>query len=289
MPSECPGFPNHRPAKSQCCRTKPQSLRPEVADQLGVSDRTVYNWIREKRISALKIGRPLRIRQSELERFVAANSTTAADDQPEFCDPDAQAFQTPGRHLAMRASEPEPRERAAQRLLEAKSAWAQTMTGHKMAPPDADFSSRLRTLALAPQAGRHACEEADRAGLLWRPIPGAQGAQPLYELRTGTGRRGPAELWDRFDAAVQTLNHAITGTNVVGVARAFGELSSAAAALADAVDAEEQEPAAKEVRWQAVQPLAPEVPFAPCIKPRHGFGTARSNSATSPQGAVKTL
>ena len=37
-------------------------------------------------------------RQSELERFVAANSTTAADDQAEFWeDPDAQAFQTPGR------------------------------------------------------------------------------------------------------------------------------------------------------------------------------------------------
>ena len=70
----------------------------EVAEQLGVSDQTVYNWIREKRIAALKMGRLLRIRQSELERFVAANSTTAAGDQAEFWeDPDAQAFQTPGR------------------------------------------------------------------------------------------------------------------------------------------------------------------------------------------------
>jgi excisionase family DNA binding protein len=69
-----------------------------VAEQLGVSDQTVYNWIREKRIGALKMGRLLRIRQSELERFVAANSTTAGDDQAEFWeDPDAQAFQAPGR------------------------------------------------------------------------------------------------------------------------------------------------------------------------------------------------
>jgi excisionase family DNA binding protein len=70
----------------------------EVAEQLGVSDQTVYNWIREKRIGALKMGRLLRIRQSELERFVAANSTTAGEDQAEFWDdPDAQSFQSPGR------------------------------------------------------------------------------------------------------------------------------------------------------------------------------------------------
>ena len=152
----------------------------------------------------------------------------------------------------MSASEPDPTERAAQRLAEAKRAWGQAMTAHKLAPPDPGFASRLRTLALAAQAERDACEEADRAGLLWRPIPGAQGAQPPYELRAGTGRRGPAELWDRFDAAVQNLNHAIAGTNVVGVASAFGELASAAGALADAVEAEDQEALSEQLRREAV-------------------------------------
>src|SRR5437588_12836904 len=103
----------------------------------------------------------------------------------------------------MSASEPDPRERAAQRLAEAKTAWGQAMTAHKMAPPDAGFAARLRSLSAAAQAEREACEEANRAGLLWRPIPGAQTAQPPYELRAGTGRRGPAELWERFDTAVQ--------------------------------------------------------------------------------------
>jgi hypothetical protein len=147
---------------------------------------------------------------------------------------------------------PDPRARAAQRLQQAKAAWGPAMTAHKMAPPDAGFASRLRTLALAAQAEREACEEADQAGLLWRPIPGAQGAQPPYELRPGTGRRGPAELWDRFDAAVQNLNHAIAGTNVVGVASAFAELASTAAALADAVEGEDQGAAAEKLRRQAV-------------------------------------
>jgi hypothetical protein len=152
----------------------------------------------------------------------------------------------------MSASEPDAREQAAQRLQQAKAAWGQAMTAHKMAPPDTGFASRLRTLALAAQAEREACEEADRAGLLWRPIPGAQGAQPPYELRPGTGRRGPADLWERFDAAVQNLNHAIAGTNVRGVASSFGELASAAGALADAVEAEDQEAAAEALRRHAV-------------------------------------
>lgn len=152
----------------------------------------------------------------------------------------------------MSASESDPRENAAQRLQQAKAAWGQAMTAHKMAPPDAGFSSRLRSLARAAQAEREACEEADRAGLLWRPIPGAQGAQPPYELRPGTGRRGPTELWGRFDAAVLNLNHAIAGTNVLGVARAFDELAAAADALADAVETEDQENAAEQLRRQAV-------------------------------------
>ena len=124
------------------------------------------------------------------------------------------------------------------------------MTSHKL-PPDAGFAARLRTLASAAEKERAACDEAQRAGLLWRPIPGAQGAQPPYELRPGTGRRGPAEVWERFDTAVESLNHAITGTNVAGVARAFGALASASGALSDAVEAEDREFLAEQQR-QAV-------------------------------------
>ncbi len=98
---------------------------------------------------------------------------------------------------------PDPRERAIQRLRVAQSAWGEAMTAHKLAPPDLGFAARLRSLAAAAEREREACEEADRAGLLWRPIPGAQGAQPPNELRPGTGRRGPRSLWERFDDAVR--------------------------------------------------------------------------------------
>ena len=74
---------------------------------------------------------------------------------------------------------------------------------------------------------------------MWRPIPGADTAEPPYELRSGTGRRGPAELWARFDETVASLNRAITGSNSATVADAFGDLAEAAGALADAVTAED--------------------------------------------------
>ena len=125
-------------------------------------------------------------------------------------------------------------------VRQAANAWAEAMQAHKLAPPDADFAARVRSLAEAAAHEQVAWEHAHAAGLLWRPVPGAERAQPPYELRPGTGRRGPEDLWSRFDAAVAALNSAITGSSSALVADAFGELSEAARALADAVAAEDE-------------------------------------------------
>ena len=93
-------------------------------------------------------------------------------------------------------------------VRQAGSDWAGAMRAHKLAPPDADFASRLRSLGEAAAREQVAWEHAHSAGLLWRPVPGAESAQPPYELRPGTGRRGPEPLWERFDQAVATLNSA---------------------------------------------------------------------------------
>lgn len=126
----------------------------------------------------------------------------------------------------------------------AGNGWADAMRAHKLAPPDLGFAGRLRALADAAASEQLAWEHAHAAGLQWRPIPGAEGAEPPYELRPGTGRRGPADLWSRFDAAVAALNRAISGSDGAAVADAFGELSEASANLADAV-AREDEAAAR--------------------------------------------
>lgn len=124
-------------------------------------------------------------------------------------------------------------------VREAGAGWAQAMRSHKLAPPDAGFAQRLKALAEAAANEQVALEHAHAAGLLWRPVPGAENAEPPYELRPGTGRRGPAELWPRFDEAVRTLNRAITGSDAAAVADAFGEMAAAAGSLAEAVAAED--------------------------------------------------
>jgi hypothetical protein len=125
-------------------------------------------------------------------------------------------------------------------VRQASADWAEAMRAHKLAPPDAGFASRLRQLSEAAATEQVAWEHANAAGLLWRPVPGAETAEPPYELRPGTGRRGPADRWARFDQAVATLNAAITGSDAAAVADAFGEMSEAAGTLADAVALEDQ-------------------------------------------------
>src|ERR1700738_2545595 len=127
------------------------------------------------------------------------------------------------------------RARVMRAVREAGSGWAEAMRSHKLAPPDSGFSSRLRTLAEAAENEQVAWEHAHAAGLLWRPVPGAESAEPPYELRPGTGRRGPTNLWERFDAAVANLNRAIADSDAAEVADAFGEIAQAAGGLADAV------------------------------------------------------
>jgi len=146
------------------------------------------------------------------------------------------------------------RARIMRAVRQAGHSWADAMRAHKLAPPDPGFASRLRALSEAAADEQVAWEHAHAAGLLWRPIPGAENAEPPYELRPGTGRRGPAELWSRFDTAVAQLNQAITESDAAAVADAFGELSEAAGELADAVtreDAAAQLPASTRARGAA--------------------------------------
>ena len=131
----------------------------------------------------------------------------------------------------------------------ASTGWADAMRAHKMAAPDAGFANRLRSLAEAAATEQVAWEHAHGAGLLWRPVPGAENAEPPYELRPGTGRRGPDDLWTQFDASVAGLNRAITGSDAAAVSDAFGEVAEAAAELADAVEREDQ--AAREASSRA--------------------------------------
>jgi hypothetical protein len=122
-------------------------------------------------------------------------------------------------------------------VRDAQEAWAASMRTHELAPPDAGFRDRLSALSEAASAMRDAHAKALDAGLAWRPINGSDRARPPYELRPGTGRRGPEELWTRFDEAVAKLNDAGASDNLADVVAAYAAVSEAAGALADALEA----------------------------------------------------
>lgn len=142
----------------------------------------------------------------------------------------------------MSFSEELDRERAhvIQLVRHASTGWAEAMRAHVMASPDEGFAARLRKLSEAAATEQVAWERAHKADLMWRPVPGAERAEPPYELRPGTGRRGPEELWLRFDDAVARLNQAIAGSSSEEVAAAFGEIAAAADDLSDAVALQDQ-------------------------------------------------
>jgi hypothetical protein len=121
-------------------------------------------------------------------------------------------------------------------VRDAQSAWAGAMRTHELAPPDAEFRRRLRALSDAARAMRDSHARALEGGLAWRPVKGSDRARPPYELRPGTGRRGPEHLWARFDAAVDQLNQAGAGDSLADVVAAYGAVSEAAGALADALE-----------------------------------------------------
>jgi hypothetical protein len=126
-------------------------------------------------------------------------------------------------------------ERATEQLEISEGRWQDAIRDHAQPPPDAGFSRRLRALADAAAQEQAAYTYADEQGFGWRPGPAWI---PPHELRPAPWRDSlaPAEVWEQFDYAIEALSRARTGVSVTAIARAFGDLSSAAWVLAEAVE-----------------------------------------------------
>lgn len=137
-------------------------------------------------------------------------------------------------------------ERAKEQLELSEGRWESAIREHAQPPPDAGFSRRLRALADAAAQEQAAYRYAAEEGFGWRPGPAWL---PPRELRPARWRQSlaPAEAWERFDYAVESLSRARTGLSAAAIAQAFGELSSAAWELAEAVDGTRQHSPASRV------------------------------------------
>jgi hypothetical protein len=119
------------------------------------------------------------------------------------------------------------------------ASWAGAVEAHKQAPPDENFADRLAALAKGATDAARVGRVAAAAGFQWPPARKAD-SEPPYELRPGTGRRGPQELWQRFDQAITRLSTMAAGEDMLEVARAYEELAAIAGELAQAVKAEDR-------------------------------------------------
>ncbi len=130
------------------------------------------------------------------------------------------------------------------------ASWASAVQAHKQAPPDLNFADRLAALARGAADAARVCGEADAAGFQWPPARKAD-SEPPYELRPGTGRRGPDELWRRFDHTITRLSTMAAGQDMGEVARAYKDLAAIAGELAEAVEGEDRASAVRTRRARA--------------------------------------
>ncbi len=122
---------------------------------------------------------------------------------------------------------------------EADAEWSAALREHVLAAPEpVGFAARMRALERAATRRGEAARLGARARMRWVPLPGAVNAEPPYELRPGTGRLGPPELWEAFDRAVARYNTATGQTDLDRVGEACEALAQAAGAIADAVEHE---------------------------------------------------
>jgi len=126
---------------------------------------------------------------------------------------------------------------AVEQVQLADQRWGEALEASAEAPPDLGFAQRVRAIANAAEQEAAALRYADRLGLGKRPYAGGRNMWLSYELRPGArSRRGPPELWERFDRAVADLGEAFEGVALSAVARAFGELSDVARELAAEIE-----------------------------------------------------
>jgi hypothetical protein len=140
-------------------------------------------------------------------------------------------------------------ERVLSDFREGMSSWAGAVEAHRLAPPDQGFAARLAALAHGASDAARVCREASAAGFQWPPARKAD-SEPPYELRPGTGRRGPPQLWQRFDQATTRLGTMAAGEDMLEVAGAYEEVAAITAELAEAV-ADEDRPSSRRQRTRA--------------------------------------
>lgn len=202
----------------------------EIADELRVNPATVRQWVTKGQLNASRAGvRKWIVRRSELDRMLAATNPPAevaepAEDERTVAEP--------------RPARPGPPTADAIALYQiAGRAYQAAFDAHAYAPPSAGYLERVRAMADACEHLASTMMNASKmAGVRWSGRTGFRVEGFPYELRPGGNRPDPGDLWQDFDAALERLAMAASGTDVVAVAHAFRDVGETLLEVADELE-----------------------------------------------------
>lgn len=227
------------PAPDPAPEEDPWLTLAEIADELRMSPATIRSWISKGTLRATRAGkRKWLVRRSELDRMIAGADMAGPGDPPET--PDWRAFDTIAPpHRSPHWTNPKATEQVSPGgwLGFAETTWREALRASAMAPPDPYFLVRVRDIAEA--AARKAAALANlgshEPAAWWQRQSALPGGYLSYELRPGAIRPGPAELWARFDRAVEQLALAMAEHSMPAEQLALEEVSLVLHEIIDAL------------------------------------------------------
>ena len=210
----------------------------EIAEELRMSPATIRSWISNGTLRATRAGRrKWLVRRSELDRMLGGQDLLGPEDQPggpgwRFPDTIAPPHRSP--HWSEEACE---HVRRGSWLGVAETEWREALRASAMAPPDPGFVVRIKAIADAAARKAAALDNLgdDEPGAWWQRQSGLPGGSLSYELRSGANRPGPAELWTRFDRAVDELARAMEEHSVPAEQSALEAVSLVLHEIVDAL------------------------------------------------------
>jgi len=219
----------------------------EIAEELRVNPATVRVWVSKGQLKASRAGvRKWIVRRSDLDRMLEATNPTSAEEIAERSS--ALSPSSSGRPdhegLADEAAR-DPRlrpptgtsESAAELLQIANRSLNDAFRISAQAPPAPGYLDRVRGIADACEHVAATLQHASRvAGVRWTGRDDFGTDKLPYELRPRGNRPWRAELWERFDTAVETLAITMTGRDTVAVADGFRDMGDALLAVADELE-----------------------------------------------------
>jgi excisionase family DNA binding protein len=218
----------------------------EIAEELRVNPATVRVWVSKGQLKASRAGvRKWIVRRSDLDRMLAATNAASGAESAERAPAPPSSASERGDREEVADEERDPRllppagthESAAELLQIANRSLDDAFRISAHAPPGPGYVDRLRAIADACEHVATTLGHAARvAGVRWTGRDDFGTERLPYELRPSGNRPWRADLWERFDTAVETLAITMTGHDTLAVADGFRDMGNELLAVADELE-----------------------------------------------------